>query len=413
VSSAQPGKGKISQAAALAPAPELSSTLLVVLCFLVMTLEGYDIQAFGVAAPRIAAEFQLTAAQQGWAATAAMLGLVFGSFIGGGFGDRFGRKPVLLVSILAFGICSVWTALTHDLTALVVARFATGLGFGGAMPMLIAVATEISSPGRRASTMSAMFCGLPAGGAFVAMLAKFETQELGWRSLFLIGGAAPVVLTLAVARWLPETRPQKVKGADDHLIHALLGGHRGVSTLLLWAANLLTLVVLYLMLNWLPSLVVAKGYQATEGAAASLAFNLAAVVGALLVGIVVDRVGFRGVLLIVYLGLAATMAALGAVVGVASILFLSATAGFLIMGAQYSLYALTPRLYASNVRAMGAGAAVGVGRFGSIIGPLLAGQLRQAGWSGGEVLGAMLPVVLAAGAAVLALTFRIGPKVDE
>lgn len=381
-----------------------ASGLIVATAFLVAALEGYDIQAFGVAAPHLAPDLGLGPAQLGWAASAAMAGLVLGAFAGGWAADRTGRKPVLIASVLAFAVFSLATAFAHDQPMLLAARFLTGLGFGGAMPNLIAIAVEISPPGRRAATTSAMFCGMPAGGAAVALFARWAGPDLDWRTIFMIGGVLPLLIVPAIAFVLPETRPDHAPGADRRLLHALFAEGRAGPTLLLWAVNILTLIVLYLMLNWLPTLVVAKGLTAADGATASLAFNVVGVMGALILGLVVDRVGARWSLVAAYLGLAAAMAALETATGLAPILVFSAAAGFLVLGAQYALYALAPRLYGPQVRAAGAGAAVGIGRFGSIIGPLLAGELRQAGWTAGQVLGALAPVALAAGGAILLLT---------
>jgi AAHS family 3-hydroxyphenylpropionic acid transporter len=341
-----------------------------------------------------------------------MLGLVIGAFAGGWAADRAGRRPVLLVSVLLFGVFSLATAFAPTYELLLAARLLTGLGFGGAMPNLIAIAQEISPPGRRAATTSGMFCGMPAGGAAVSLLARFAGEGLDWRAIFVIGGVAPLLIAPAILFLLPETRPVHAPDSDRRLLRALFAEGRAIPTLVLWAVNILTLVVLYLMLNWLPTLVVAKGLTAADGASASLVFNLVGVMGALLLGLAVDRLGFRWPLAAAYGLLAAAMFALDAAVGAGPILVLSAAAGFMVLGAQYALYALAPRLYGPQVRAAGAGAAVGVGRFGSIIGPLLAGELRQVGWTAGEVLGLLAPVALAAGAGVVALTFlaRLGDE---
>lgn len=389
-----------------------SPGLAVGICFLIAALEGYDIQAFGVAAPRLAPELGLNAGQLGLAASAAMVGLVLGAFGGGWAADRVGRKPVLLVSVLAFGLFSVATAFARSEEVLLFARFLTGLGFGGAMPNLIAIASEISPPGRRAATTSAMFVGMPAGGAVVSLVASALGEALDWRMIFLIGGLLPIAVAPLVWKLLPETRPAPAAQQDRRVLPALFGHGRAVSTLLLWAANILTLLILYLMLNWLPSLVVAGGHSAESGAAAALAFNLVGVLGGLALGVIVDRTGFRWTLLAAYALLAAAMAGLEVARGLPAIIGFSAAAGFLVLGAQYALYALAPRLYPAEVRAAGAGAAVGVGRFGSIVGPLLAGDLRQAGWSAGQVLGAMIPVALAAGAAIVLLTFLVRLRED-
>ncbi len=386
--------------------------LTILVCFLIAALEGYDIQAFGVAAPKLVRELGLTAGEQGWAASAAMIGLVIGAFMGGWLADRVGRKPVLLVSTAGFGLMSVATALSHNYDLLLLARLATGLGFGGALPNLIAVGTEISAPSRRAATVTMMFCGMPAGGTAVALLTRAAGEGLDWRTVFMIGGILPLLLTPFTYFALPETRPQHDPAADRGALRALFGGGRAPGTLLLWLVYFLTLLVLYLMLNWLPTLVIAKGFTPAEGSAASMWFNLLAIPGALLFGFIVDRAGYVWPLALCYLLLAAAMYALSSTTAVDPMLVLSGVAGFLVLGAQYSLYAVAPMLYAPEVRAFGAGAAVAMGRLGSVAGPLLAGQLRQAGYSADGVFGAMIPVVLVGGITMVGLRLFAKPHRD-
>lgn len=381
--------------------------LVILICFAIAALEGYDIQAFGVSAPKIAAMLGLDPGQVGWAASAAMIGLVIGAFVGGWTADRIGRRPVLVASVALFGVFSIATAFAPTYDLLLLARLATGLGFGGAMPNLIAVASEIAPPSRRAATVTTMFCGMPAGGAAVALIARFAPQ-IEWQTLFIIGGLLPILLAPIVLFFLPETRPQHVEGADRRVAQTLFGEGRALSTIVLWVVFMLTLVVLYLMLNWLPSLVIAKGLTPEDGSAASLSFNLTSIAGALLLGFVVDKAGFRWPLAIAYVLLAGVMFALSKSSGLTSVLVLSGLAGFLVLGAQYSLYAVAPALYPPHVRAAGSGAAVGVGRFGSIAGPLVAGELRQIGWSADQVFALMTPVLLAAaiGAVILGTVGR-------
>jgi len=383
--------------------------LVVLVCFLIAAIEGYDIQAFGVAAPRLVPELGLNPAQQGWAGSAAMIGLVIGAFSGGWLADRTGRKPVLIGSVALFGLFSLFTAAAHSYEALLWARLATGLGFGGAMPNLIAVAVEIARPERRAATVSAMFCGMPAGGATSALIARMAGDGLEWRAIFIAGGVAPLVLLPVIFLLLPETRPAHDPAADRNLGRALFAERRAAPTVLLWAAFMLTLVVLYLALNWLPTLVVDKGHPPSEGFAAAMAFNVAGVVGSLMVGAITDRLGWRWPLAIAYVALAAAMAGLAAAAVPAAIFGLSAAAGFLVMGAQFSLYAVAPMLYPVQLRAAGAGAAVAVGRLGSIAGPLVAGELRNAGATPGEVFLSMTPVALAAAVMLLGLARTAHP----
>lgn len=389
-----------------------SAGLIVFICFFIAALEGYDIQAFGVAAPRLVAELGLSAGQQGWAASAAMVGLVVGAFGGGWVADLIGRKPVLTASVAAFGAFSLMTAYSQTYEFLLVARVIAGVGFGGAMANLIAVATEISPTGRRTATVTTMFCGFPAGGAAVSLIARLAGEEFNWRMFFIIGGVVPILLAPLVWWFLPETRPEPRPDADRRLLPALLGRGRAVGTLLVWTAFFLTLIVLNLMLNWLPTLVTAKGLAPTDGATAALAFNVTGIVGALVTGRVVDRFGPRWTLVAVYAALAGVLYALAGAVGLSPILVFSGLAGFLLLGAQFSLYAVAPPLYPSQLRAAGTGAAVAVGRVGSIVGPLVAGALRQAGYSAGQVFAAMIPVVVAAAAAALALSYVGKPHED-
>jgi MFS family permease len=198
------------------------------------------------------------------------------------------RKPVLLGSVAAFGLFSLLTATAHSYDALLWARLATGLGFGGAMPNLIAVAVEISKPERRAATVSAMFCGMPAGGATSALIARLAGDSLEWRTIFIAGGALPLLLLPVIFLLLPETKPPHDPAADRNLGRALFAEQRAAPTVLIWLAFMMTLVVLYLALNWLPTLVVDKGHPPSEGFMAAMVFNIAGAVGSILVGAVAD-----------------------------------------------------------------------------------------------------------------------------
>lgn len=382
----------------------LAPGFIVAICFGIAALEGYDIQAFGVAAPHMAPELGLGPAELGWAGSAAMFGLVVGALSGGWLADRFGRRPVLTVSVALFGIFSVVTALTQSFEVLTLARLATGIGFGGAMPNLIAIATEISPSNRRAMTTTSMFCGLPAGGAVVALLAQFGGEALDWRTIFLIGGALPILLAPVVFFFLPETRPAPTEGLDRRVMQGLFAEGRAPATLLIWVIFALDLLVTYLLLNWLPTLVVAKGFTAVEGASASFWMNIASVGGALLLGWTADRFGYRWLLVSVYAGLAAALYVLAQATGMAAVIAGSAAAGLTVVGGLYVLYALAPSYYPPHIRAAGAGTAIAVGRLGSIGGPLIAGELRAAGYGPGDVLMALIPAVLLTTACVWALT---------
>lgn len=385
--------------------PAASRALVVGLCFTVALLEGYDIQAIGVAAPKLIPALGLSPSQAGVAFGGGMAGLMAGAFLGGWLVDRVGRRLVLMAAVAVFGLFTLATMLAPDFWTLLGARLATGLGLGMAMPTLVAIAIDVSPPDRRTGTVAAMFCGMPVGGALSAVFAAFAFEHLGWRAIFIAGGVLPLVLVPMLAR-LPETRQGEAGAGSAAGPAALFAEGRAAVTLLLWAAFGLTLIVLYLLLNWLPTLVTARGLSATAGAQAAMAFNIFGVIGTLALGALVDRWGARGGFLVSYAGLLAALLALAAATDLLPILACAAAAGFFLMGAQFSLYGVAPMFYPPAVRGLGAGAAVGVGRFGSITGPILAGELLGLGFGSAGVAMAMTPVVLAAGGCALAAAWR-------
>ena len=390
----------------------LRTVLAIVVCFFVASVEGFDLQAFGVAAPSLVKALMLTPSQQGMAASAAMVGLAIGAFVGGWLADRVGRKPVLTVAVTAFGICSLWTATVSAYEPLLAARVLAGVGFGAAMPNLIAIASEISSQAKRGLITSVMFCGIPFGGACVALAASLGGSAMDWRTIFVVGGILPLAIVPAILWLLPETLVRH-SGKRAPILSLLFGEGRAVRTLLLWSVNLLTLIVVYLLLNWLPSLVVAKGFAVTDGANAAMAFNVAGVIGAVLIGLSVDRFGYGRAFMAAYIALALSVLGLGYSQTLSPLVIAAGTAGFLVLGVQYALYGFSPLLYPSSAKAAGAGAAVAVGRFGSIIGPIVAGELRAAGWSASQVLLAMLPVVIVAGIAAVILVANRGTSATD
>jgi AAHS family 3-hydroxyphenylpropionic acid transporter len=170
--------------------------------------------------------------------------------------------------------------------------------------------------------------------------------------------------------------------------------------------SLLALVVLYLILNWLPSLVVAKGHLSGDGAAASFAFNISGVVGTLLLGFLADFAGVRRAFVLAYATILAALYFLGAAQSVLMIVACSALLGLFASSVSFVLYGIAPVLYPVNARAAASGAIVSVGRLGTIAGPLLAGQLRQIGWSAESVIDAMLPIVFLGAICAITLTSR-------
>jgi AAHS family 3-hydroxyphenylpropionic acid transporter len=374
----------------------------------VAVLEGFDIQAMGVAMPRLAAELGFDDAEKGWLFSINNVGMVLGAMLGGWLADRVGRRPVLVGSVLMFGAFTFFVVLARNFESLFAARLLAGLGFGAALPNMMAVAAELSSPARRAFTATLVFCGLPIGGGSVALLTLLLPAALDWRTLFIVGGVLPLILAPALRWLLPETLGGGVREVSSRRVpvfEALFGGGRAWPTLLLWLAFLPTLLILYLLLNWLPTLAVAKGFPREVAPQVSVAFNWASVVGALVLGGLVDRFGARWPLTLAYAALIATLVALGSAASLGEFVTYAGIAGFFLLGANYALYGVAPSYYPAAIRGTGAGASVAVGRVGSILGPMSAGLMLSGGSSATNVVQYLAPVAAVAGVAVLLLSF--------
>jgi AAHS family 3-hydroxyphenylpropionic acid transporter len=384
-----------------------NAALTIGLCFAVAVLEGFDIQAMGVAAPKLAPYFGLTKSQLGWALGISNFGLVIGASFGGWLADRMGRKPVFICSVLIFSVFTLLTAAAWSFPTLLGARLAAGLGFGAALPNMMAVAAEISSPDKRASTAASMFCGMPLGGGLSALLTQVLAPDFDWRIIFVIGGVLPLIVAAALHFLMQETLGRSERTADNRvpILHALFGDGRAFPSLLLWLAFLPTLLILYLFLGWLTTLVIGAGLDPAVAPQAALAFNFASVVGALLIARLVDRFGPRWPLAGSYALLIVVLIAMSSAHSLGPLLTLSGAAGFLLLGANYALYGVAAQYYPTIMRGTGSGASIAVGRVGSIAGPLLAGFLLGGGATAANVVQYMAPVAAVACVAVFFLSF--------
>jgi AAHS family 3-hydroxyphenylpropionic acid transporter len=271
---------------------------------------------------------------------------------------------------------------------------------------MMAVASEISRPDRRTVTAAAMFCGLPFGGGTVAWLTQLLPPGSDWRTLFYIGGTLPIFIVPALAIWMKETLKRDGSNrARAPVMDALFSSGRSSPTLLLWLTFFPTLLILYLILNWLPTLVAGQGLASAVAPLASLWFNYGSIPGALLFGVLVDRLGPRWPLATSYVALVASLVLLGGATTLATIVFFSGAAGFFLMGANYSLYGVAAAYYPSAMRGTGSGASVAVGRIGSVVGPMLAGMLLAQGLSATQVILVMVPAAAIAGVSVFVLSF--------
>jgi AAHS family 3-hydroxyphenylpropionic acid transporter len=378
-----------------------------ILCFLIAMIEGFDMQAAGVVASRLGPALHLGPAQMGLFFSSATIGLIAGSLFGGRLADRHGRRAVLLPSLILFGLFSFATALSFDFSSLLAARLITGIGIGAALPCMVASVAEASRPGRAAAAVAALYAGMPAGGAVASLVAALNLFE-DWKPIFMIGGIVPLLIGPLVPFIMPNIVPRREMAGPRTPLAALFGPNAVTVTLLLWFGFFGAMVVHGLLLNWLPSLLIARGVGRSDAVLVQVLFNLAGATGSILAGRSMDAFNQKAVVAMAFVGLAVALVVLAAPLPQIVFLFgAGALVGLASMGVQGIIYGLASRCYPAAMRGTGVGAAVAVGRAGSVAGPLLAGGLMAAGQNGAGVLTAVLPVALAAGVAIFLLVGKM------
>src|ERR1700681_4420074 len=404
-------------------------------CAAVLFLDGFDTQAIGYVAPALAKEWGLTKAALGPVFSAGLFGLMIGALVFGPLADRIGRRKIIVFSTLAFGIGALATAFIRDVNTLLMIRFLTGLGLGGAMPNTIAMTSEFSPHRRRATMVMIMFCGFSLGAAVGGLLAAALIPQFGWRSVFVVGGVAPLPLVPILALRLPESvRFLALTGRANERVAQLLGfisprasfapatqfvvhepGLAGIPvlhlfksgrtpvTLLLWVVFFMSLLDLYFLSNWLPTVLNDLGASVSSAAAIGSMLQVGGVVGTFALGSIIDRFSFRALALVYFIA----VFAVGAIGQLGhSAIFVSMAifaAGFCIVGGQIAANALAAGFYPTAVRATGVGWALGIGRVGSIVGPLVGGALLIARWSTEAVFMAAATAALCAALAAFSL----------
>lgn len=375
--------------------------LAIVLCTIVAMLDGFDAQAISYVAPSIAHAWRVPIKNFGPIFGAALVGLTLGALFLGPLADRIGRKRMIMVAMLLVGIFSLATALAQSLTQLGILRFLTGIGLGAAMPNIIALTNEQAPPDRQSLTVTIMFCGFPLG----AMLGGFAVapfiEDHGWQLIFVVGGAAPLLLLPLLYIYLPETgdiarasdgdRDRRELGSSRltlaGAVAALFQSGRAGRTMLIWLSCFMNLLLLYTIINWLPALLHDNGMNLADALRYGALFHLGGVFGGVLVGRLLDAFPAVYVLSLIYAIGAAGVAAMALADQSPALLLVSITvSGLTLAGAQIGLNAVAAESYPTALRATGVGWALGVGRLGSILGPILAGSLLGAGWTASTLL---------------------------
>ncbi|QSO54124.1 MFS transporter [Alicyclobacillus curvatus] len=415
----------------------------ILVCGVIAILDGFDIQVVSFVAPVLSSLWKTSAAAMGSVFSAGLFGLMIGALLSGPVADKIGRKWVVVASILLYGLFSVLTTLSAGVGQLVFFRFLTGLGLGGSMPNIIALTAEYAPEKVRKTMISVMFIGLPFGAVVGGILAQSMLPALGWKSLFYMGGVLPLVIGILAMALLPESirfmvmkneRSDKVakilrkidrsgsvnEGSSFYLpevklegvpVKHLVGRRYVANTVFLWIVFFMNLLIIYFVTNWVVTVLHSAGLPLSQAILGIVTLEGGGVVGGLVIGSWGDRGNikallgwafFLGAVSLVFVG------RMGTVGGTMTVLFL---VGLFVVGAQFGINALAASVYPTSVRSTGIGWALGIGRIGSIIGPMIGSMLISAHMHlGGIFTVAAVPALLAA----IAMVFiKMNPQAEE
>lgn len=402
----------------------------VILCFLIVFLDGLDTAAMGFIAPALSQEWGIDRASLGPVMSAALIGMVFGALGSGPLADRFGRKGVLVGAVLVFGGFSLASAYASNVDQLLVLRLLTGLGLGAGMPNATTLLSEYTPERLKSLLVTSMFCGFNLGMAGGGFISAKLIPAYGWHSLLVIGGVLPLLLALVLMAWLPESArflvvrnrgndrvrktlapiapgvvaqaasfsvPEQKVVAARNVFAVIFSGSYGLGTVLLWLTYFMGLVIVYLLTSWLPTLMRDSGASLEQAAFIGALFQFGGVLSAVAVGWAMDRFDPHKVIGIFYLLAGVFAYAVGQSLGNITLLAtLVLIAGMCVNGAQSAMPSLAARFYPTQGRATGVSWMLGIGRFGAILGAWSGATLLGLGWNFEQVLTALLvPAALA------------------
>jgi MFS transporter, AAHS family, 4-hydroxybenzoate transporter len=399
--------------------------MVMILSFLIVWLDGYHIQSMALVVPTLSTEWHVAKTDFDWVVSSALIGILLGSAFIASLGDRWGRRKILIISMIIIGGSSVGTGFSTQMIHLIIWRFFTGLGLGASIANATALTSDYVPSKRRAALVTLMFSGVSIGAFTSGFIADPIIVTFHWRGLFTIGGAVPLVLALVLAAILPESlklllartpddpRIPKILGrlapdVDARAVYArtqevqrqsaleLLSKPYVKGTLLLWFVFFVNMFILYLLVNWLPTLLSTQGWSPSESRRGAVMIQLGGVMGGLILSYYVDKAKTVVATITAYI-LCAVAFGLFAVLpssGISWWLLLLVVGGG-ISGGQFVINALAAGFYPTVIRSTGVGWAFSVGRVGAILSGFAGATILKMQVAPFAVLGLLvIPVLL-------------------
>lgn len=382
----------------------------IIVCALLNVMDGFDIMAMVFTATAITSTWKIGGTQLGLLLSAGMLGMAVGSVLITPLSDRFGRRRIVVLSLVLIAGGMFFSAHASGFNDMALARVATGLGVGGLIPSLSVIVAEFSSDKWRGGAVSFMGVGYTLGAVLGGIAANALISGYGWRAVFLAGAYGTCALILVVLVWLPESvdflitrRPANALARLNRLLRAMRlpamaelperdaaakkAGMRALlspallpATVMLWAVSFLVLLSTYFVVSWTPRLLALSGLSESQSITGGVLLNAGGLLGCLLFGWLASRMSFKVVTLAYFLIGTASLALFSVVHHDLSIAFpLTTLIGVCLFGAIAGINTLAPSLYDASARGTGVGLATGIGRLGGILSPALTGFMVDAG----------------------------------
>ncbi|MGV7960759.1 aromatic acid/H+ symport family MFS transporter [Photorhabdus tasmaniensis] len=400
-----------------------------ILCFSIVTIDGFDTALIGYIAPAVINDFNVESIVLGPAMSAALFGLALGALFSGPLADRFGRKLVLTISVGVFGLFSLVTAAADSIQTLTILRFLTGLGLGAAMSNAITLISEYAPEHRRSLLINIVFCGFPFGAALGGMFSAWIIPHFGWQGVLILGGILPLFLSVFLFFLLPESLKylilkgnseedirrilfkmtngllngvKKFTFDEEEIIHksaikTILSSQFLLGTTMLWITYFMGLLVFYVLTSWMPILMNDAGFSISMAAVLTALFPLGGGIGVVFSGWLMDRVNPHKVVATNYVLTGILVFSIGQGESVFLLSILIFLAGTTMNGAQASMGAIAAQFYPTNCRATGVAWMLGFGRLGGICGALFGAEFIRFGLNHSTIFAILsIPVILAA-----------------
>ena len=410
--------------------------LVVLICFTLNMLDGMDVVLMSYAAPSLAIDWAIPAGALGIVFSAALLGMTVGCLAIAPYADVIGRRKMIMLALFMIAGGMIFSGFANNVVQLALARVYTGLGVGALLASMAAMTSEYSSEKRRNLCVTFLQAGFPLGAIITGFVAADIIPTLGWRPMFIGAGIITGIMLPVVYFYLPEslefllrkqpanalrdmnrtftrmgnptlsTLPQQPTNANQKQSVKALFGSRSFSTLMLWTGVFMGFFTLYFVISWIPKIAVDAGLALDKAIYAGTAYNVGSIFGSIFLGWVSAYFGLQRMIMTFFFASAVVLIVFGNVsMGLSGILFCSLLIGITVNGGFNGFWPTAARLYPTEIRTTGIGWALGAGRGGAVLGPLIGGYLLESGVGLSITFVVFaVPLVIAGGAAYLIRT---------